>query len=955
MDKNLSAEQWEIIQSEFLRLAEMTRDEREKALSEVKDEIIRGEIQKLLAAEDAESRFLESSPINAGVHQHIFGGHRVPEQIGRYKIEREIGFGGMGAVFLATRPDLENKRFALKTLKQDIYSTAIRHRFQVERKILASLEHPFIARLVDGGISDDETPFIVMEFIDGEDLISYARRKKLTVREKIELFRQICAAVSYAHQNLVVHRDLKPSNILIKADGTPKLLDFGISKILSETEPDEKGTATSLGMMTPAYASPEQFRGETVGTATDIYSLGVILYELLTMEMPLPLKKQRYDEAAKIISEKEPTAPSAAVCRNTLPTQIDNQTHDAEQTTQKNTAEADAVSRQMRQQTAKILRGDLDTIVLKALRKEIERRYASVEQFSEDLRRYLEGLPITARPDTFSYRSSKFIKRNRLPVAFAALLFFALVAGIAGTAWQAFRAERQRQLAEQRFAAVRQLANNIIFKYYEDIKNLSGATKTKNDIITDAASYLTMLESADMTDPKLKNEIGLAYTRLASIQSGNSESNTGNSEAALQNLEKAVRFLTEAEREAPSDNYKMDLMSALNGYGMQVLKTRDFKKSQKIFNQVIEISETLSDKNGLNARRPDGSTPMIILGTNFLSLCQSLTVGFDENESLPNCRKANEIFTKQLEITPDTPEFAAARFNIWQGLTSSEQQSGISFLILAQATNDETGLEKRRELFRQAVPHFAAAIEYTRKMLEKHSNDQRLINDLIFARLYGSTADAGTGETAKALKTQFELYAQAKKISAEDPQNVEALYDIFRIVNEIGQTYWLEKEFTKSLETFDEGEKRLRELVKRDENNAEAQVDFYNLLLRIGEVYLDKGDYKNASVKFEQASQFVESAKMLRGTPYEKYNEAAQLEEKGLSYRLRAQRDTNLPEQTRFEMFENCAKTYRAANEIWQANVSDLSEFGGDEDRIGKLTENIKQCETLAARLKTSK
>ena len=299
------------------------------------------------------------------------------DRFGPYRILHALGRGGMGAVYLAERDDDQFRMtVAIKLMRSNLVTHETLERFKTERQILASLDHPNIARLLDGGAAPNGTPFVVIEYIDGEPITDYCRRHELSIRDRIRLFRKVCSAVQYSHQNLIVHRDLKPGNILVTKDGEPKLLDFGIAKLLDPAASSQ--TQTNARLMTPDYASPEQVRGEPVTTATDIYALGVLLYELLTGTASLQ-SRQTTDTYAieQAICTEEPTRPST---------------------------------------TRRELRGDLENILLMALRKEPARRYASAEQFSEDLRRYLEGYPIVARQDTWSYRTSKFVRRNKAAV-----------------------------------------------------------------------------------------------------------------------------------------------------------------------------------------------------------------------------------------------------------------------------------------------------------------------------------------------------------------------------------------------------------------------------------------------------------------------------------------------------------------------------------------------------------
>ncbi len=349
----------------------------------------------------------------------------VGRHIGPYQLVRLLDRGGMGSVYLAQREDFE-QRVALKLIRRGLDADEVLvRRFENERQILARLEHPHIARLLDGGTTEDRLPYFVMEYVEGESIDRYCQTRELSIQGRLELFRRVCSAVQFAHQNLVIHRDLKPGNIFITADGHPRLLDFGIAKLLDDSlQASAVETVLGQGPMTPRYASPEQIRLEPVTTASDVYSLGVLLYELLTGLDPYGIESGRGDEVARAVCEREPDKPSTAVRRRS--------------------AEPEAETRKLRRRLA----GDLDSIVLKAMRKEPHLRYASAEQLSEDLRRHLEGLPVGAQTGTFTYRAGKFARRHRLAMVItAAFLLLALGFGIVSTVlWK--RAERQHQRAE---------------------------------------------------------------------------------------------------------------------------------------------------------------------------------------------------------------------------------------------------------------------------------------------------------------------------------------------------------------------------------------------------------------------------------------------------------------------------------------------------------------------------
>ncbi len=395
------------------------------------DDPLRVEVEALLLAHEKASNFIEKPAFKAKAFE-LSAEKQTPadeqvndstgKRIGAYRILREIGRGGMGAVFLATRDDDEyQKQVAIKLIKRGMDTDLILRRFKNERQILASLEHPNIARLIDGGSTVEGLPYLVMEYIEGTPIDRYCDQEKLSTNERLKLFGQLCSAVHYAHQNLVIHRDLKPSNILVTKDGTPKLLDFGIAKLLNPGLDFRTmdATETAMQMMTPNYASPEQVRGEPITVASDVYSLGVLLYELLTGHRPYRLKNSSAKVILQAVLDEQPEKPSLVVARV--------ETTDDAPTTGSLTPESVSATRDG--EPGKLRRklvGDIDKIVLMALRKEVSRRYTSVEQLSQDISRHLSGLPILAHKDTFSYRASKFIKRHK--IAFASSLTVAVVA-----------------------------------------------------------------------------------------------------------------------------------------------------------------------------------------------------------------------------------------------------------------------------------------------------------------------------------------------------------------------------------------------------------------------------------------------------------------------------------------------------------------------------------------------
>ncbi|MBA3895152.1 MAG: serine/threonine protein kinase [Gemmatimonadales bacterium] len=416
----------------------------------------------------------------------------------------------MGAAYLAERADGQyEQRVALKVIKRGMDTEQVLARFRAERQILASLDHPNIARLLDGGSTDQGVPFLAMEYIEGEPIDAWTARRALSVDERLRLLLQVCGAVAYAHQHLVVHRDIKPLNILVTPEGVPKLLDFGIAKVLHEHADQATSTVTGMRLLTPEYASPEQVEGRRATTVSDVYALGVVLYELLTGQSPYRLRSRAPLDVVEAVRTTDPERPSAIGGTEKLRCR---------------------------------LRGDLDTILLTALRKEPARRYQSVEQFAGDVRRHLEGLTVHARPDTFGYRAGKFVRRNRVPVAAGVLLALALVGGTATTAYQASAARAAQDRAERRFADVRKLANALLFDYHDAIRDLRGAGPVRERMVRDALGYLDGLAQESGEDPSLQHELAGAYHRIGDLQGGE-PSSLGDTEGAARSYGKALAIL----------------------------------------------------------------------------------------------------------------------------------------------------------------------------------------------------------------------------------------------------------------------------------------------------------------------------------------------------------------------------------------------------------------------------
>ena len=465
----MDPERWREVDRLFAEVLERPPAERPPFLDSAcaGDTALRREVERLLAADEQGASFLGGGP---GELLELALDDREGGSLGPYRLLRRIGSGGMGTVYLARREDEHYRRdVAIKVLRSGLASTESYHRFIAERQILARLEHPNIARLYDGGSTDDGRPYLVMELIDGIPVDQYCDRHRLTVDQRLALFQKICAAVQHAHQNLLVHRDLKPGNILVTPEGEPKLLDFGIAKRLAPgLDGDLQQTRTGLRMMTPSYASPEQVRGDAITTASDVYSLGVLLAELLAGRSPFPAATDVPYEIERAICEQEPERPSLALFRRGSPS-----------------AEEIAQARKTKPQTLRHrLQGDLDNIVLMALRKESRRRYGSAAALARDLEKHLQDLPVMARPDTLRYRTRKLLRRHRAAVAAAAVVL------LLATVFVASLVDQRRQFAQERDKARYALAFLVDTFRQADPNHTQGERLTARAILDQGAGRI---------------------------------------------------------------------------------------------------------------------------------------------------------------------------------------------------------------------------------------------------------------------------------------------------------------------------------------------------------------------------------------------------------------------------------------------------------------------------------
>ncbi len=493
------------------------------------DTELMAELRSLLAASEAEEALASVLSIKRSPG---------PRRIDRYTLDHLLGRGGMGAVYLAHRVDGQfRQQVAIKLIDLPLATDLFRERFVQERQILAGLVHPYIAHLLDGGITDAGEPFLAMEYVDGVSITQYCSEHNLSLKQRLQLFQHVCSAVQFAHQNLVVHRDLKPDNILVVKDGTPRLLDFGTAKLLSDVESGgPEWTRQGLQAFTPQYASPEQVLGDPITTASDIYSLGVLLYLLIAGVHPYQLQEFTTAEMLRLICNEQPAKPSTRANG----TQLD---------------------------------GDMDAIVMKALRKEPAQRYATVDLLATDIQAYLTGHPVQAQRGSFRYRAGKFIRRNRVSITAACILAITLLAGIAGVLWQWREANLQRRRAEARSADLRELSNSLLTELDTALKDIPGSTGAQKLLITRVLEHLDHMAKDAQGDRQAELDLIGAYTRLGDLQGNSYADNLADSTGALRSFDKALALAKPLVDANPHDQQALRALASVTEERGETLKT----------------------------------------------------------------------------------------------------------------------------------------------------------------------------------------------------------------------------------------------------------------------------------------------------------------------------------------------------------------------------------------------
>ncbi|HYB32945.1 MAG TPA: protein kinase [Steroidobacteraceae bacterium] len=779
----MQAERWRRLEEIFQSALDCAPESRAAFVDSAcgSDSELHAEVDSLLAAhEQGDGDFTQSAVFEEALKVLGQRTARLHEgrRIGPYRVLRELGRGGMSRVYLAERADQAfEKQVAIKVLERGLDTEELTRRFQSERQILARLDHPNITRILDGGTTEDGLPFLVMDYVEAEPIDQYCDARALDVAARLRLFQGVCAAVHYAHQNLIIHRDIKPGNVLVTRDGVPRLLDFGIAKLLApETQPSES-TRTALRRLTPEYASPEQVRGEALTTASDVYSLGVLLYRLLSGQSPYRARASPANALERAICEDQPQRPSAAAVRGG-PAPAGEGTPD-----------------RLRRRLA----GDLDNIVLMALRKEPQRRYASVEQFSQDISRHLANLPVIARSDTAGYRATRFILRHRTGVAATTAILMLLVAGVVGTSWQARVARAERARAQQQFNDVRKLATSFLFEFNSSIQNLPGATPARKLLVQRALEYLSKLAQQSQGDPGLQRELAEAYLKVGDLQGNPYEANLGDTPGAAESYRKALAIsagLTAADgKDAQAQRYLARSYQALGEVlpllGKPTEGVVDLRKAAQTFETLV--SKTPHDRE-LRVQLADSYQSLGDLQGH--SGLQNLG---DRAGALDSYRKAIAVFDAMAAETPGDQKArggaAVMRIRIGdmqqaggdldaalenyrgalqraQSLAAEDSKNDRFRRILALSYRKLAELESRRGEFAPALQNARSAAEINRVLAAADPENAQASANLALSLTTMADLLNRTGSRGAALDAYRQAIAILEKLSAAAPANV---------------------------------------------------------------------------------------------------------------------------------------------------------------------------------------
>ncbi len=802
----MRTDEWQKIEEVLDAALELAPEERRQFLDEVGHTApeLRSEVESLLACEAQSDSFLDAPALafSADFFDGIAPEDRAGQTVGNYRIIREIGRGGMGAVFLAERADGEFKQeVALKVVRRSFADSDLGRRFRRERQILASLNHPNIARLLDGGVSADGEPFFVMEYVAGIRIDTYVAAQNLSTQERLKLFIAVCRGVSYAHQNLVIHRDIKPSNILVTDDGTPKLLDFGIAKLLDAEHPGEH-TETNFRAFTPDYASPEQKSGMYVTTASDVYSLGVLLENILGGVASPSSNMQLTPGAWR----------SQTPAQNTRPTNLETNQDDKQ--------------KRVKHNPRRFVSAELRNIVSMARREEPARRYASVAQFAEDLQNYLDGLPTRAQKDSFAYRAGKFIRRNKVTVGALSLIAVSLLVGFAVALWQAGVARQQRDRAERRFNDVRQLSNALLTDIAPKIERLPGATEARQAVLTQSLKYLDSLATESAGDLALQSELASAYEKIGDLQGNPTNPNFIALSDALVSYNKANAIRRTLVERNPRD-FEQRRLLANNYRALGDIRWQTNEPAESLNNSETALSlytKLFAEQPGVPALKLDMARANLDIGKANAT-----------NEKYPD---AISSFQKAVALLEELRR---------------QPQDGIELSLLLAEVHKQMGNSLSWDGKQpEAEAEVAKAVAMSESLVATNPYDHRLRTSLhqtymMTSSVYEDVNDPLSNEFAfKALKV---ITATVEK----DPANTRARQQLAKTYSRVGVTLDHTGKSDESVVYLGKAVEILEELVGGETKNRRLKYDLATAYIRLG-------DAKSRQRKFRDSLEDLQRA-----------------------------------------------------------------------------------------------
>lgn len=895
----MTPERWKQVEALFEQALEVPDEKRDEFFSRNcnGDEELRREVESLLNSHAEARTFIDqrslffSPETFEGIATAITPGHL----IGQYRMVRELGRGGMGAVYLAQRADEQFEQWvAIKLIKRGMDTDSVLRHFRNERQILASFDHPNIARLFDGGTTADGLPYFIMEYVEGVPIDEYCNAHILSINARLKLFLQVCAAVSYAHRHTVIHRDIKPSNILVTSDGSPKLLDFGIAKILHPGH-DVKPlmTATGVRPMTPEYASPEQVRGEPVTTASDVYSLGVVLYELLTGASPYKFTSHAQRDLERAITEQEPTRPSTTMSRD----------------------DKSANSNQ------RSLRGDLDNILLMALRKEQTRRYQSVEQLSEDIRRHLEARPVLARKDTVGYRAAKFVRRNRAATAAAVLFLVVLIGGLVATTWQAHRATMEKGRAERRFNDVRRLAHSVLFDYHDAIKDLPGATRVRERLVNDALTYLDRLAAEASSDPALQRELAAAYDKVGDVRGEAYGANLGDRAGAMESYRKALQIREALVAAAPRDvQSRRDLAAIHRKLGNELLETNEATRGLE------DLRKSLALYSSVATEQPNDAESRRGLATIYNDIGLALEERGDMAAALKHQRKATAL---REELASADPRSAQARRDLSVSYVNTGRALYLSGNVNAAIAINGKAIELRSQLLTED----ATNADYRRLLAIGYQND--------------GDYRASSGDINGALASFGRKIALDQQSLAADPANVQAQSDYAYSSERIGVLLSQLGNYPDALPHLRDNLGTREKIAAQDPQSVDER---YKIVLAHGELAVAQANVRDSSGALEQSAKAIALLRQLPVDPANMYLRGLE----GQAYDWLGRTQVELADSAGAAQSK---ERWRAAREMFQRSLNiwqDLRARGtlaaDDVPKLDEAVREVAQCDAFLAK-----